>query len=296
MDAAPACRVHVHASGKVNVTGQQNAAAAPSADFVRLAGLRFDRLAEAEVIKHIITRSQMSEGGWVCPVNVDVCRQLDSDPGARDLVSTASLILPDGMPLVWAARMSGQPFPERVTGSSLIFSLTEAAASAGRSIYLLGGLPGVPEAAGEALAGRYPGLKVVGTDSPPFGFDQSADGLAFVRDKLLDCAPDIVYVGMGFPKQEKLITQLLPVLPSAWFIGCGAAIPFAAGHLTRAPVWMQRSGLEWAHRLFSEPRRLIRRYLIDDMPYAMSMLISAAVMRVTRRSKLSIIVENDVLE
>jgi N-acetylglucosaminyldiphosphoundecaprenol N-acetyl-beta-D-mannosaminyltransferase len=283
------CRGQVHALeartrvGKVTVTVRQTTGGTPSTEFVRLAGLRFDRLSEAEVVKHIVTESLLAKGGWVFPVNVDVCRQLDMDLTARDLVSTASLIVPDGMPLVWAARLSGQPFPERVTGASLIFSLTEAAASAERSIYLLGGAPGVPDAAGEALASRYPGLKVAGTDSPPLGFDQSEAGLAAVRDRLLECGPDIVYVGMGFPKQEKLIAQLLPVLPSAWFIGCGAAIPFAAGTLTRAPDWMRDSGFEWLHRLASEPQRLVRRYLIHDLPYVARLLISACASRIDRK-------------
>jgi N-acetylglucosaminyldiphosphoundecaprenol N-acetyl-beta-D-mannosaminyltransferase len=158
--------------------------------------------------------------------------------------------------------------------------LTQAAAETGLSIYLLGGEPGVPEAAGENLAHRYPGLKVSGTNAPEFGFDQSSVELTAVRRRLLDAAPNIVYVGLGFPRQERIIYELAPMLPSAWFIGCGAAIPFAAGTATRAPVWMQRCGLEWAHRLAKEPRRLFRRYLLQDLPYAARLLLSAAVSRI----------------
>lgn len=249
---------------------------------VQLAGLAFDRLSEAELIEHVVKESQAGTGGWVAPVNIDVCRRTRSDTAARELIAAATLVVPDGMPLIWASRLRGQPFAERVTGSSLIYSLSEAAARHGRSVYLLGGAPGVPEAAGQALIRKYPGLKVVGTDSPPFGFDSSPNGITEVRESLCRAMPDIVYVGLGFPKQERLVTELTAVLPNAWFICCGAAIPFAAGTLTRAPYWMQRGGLEWAHRLLSEPRRLFRRYLLEDLPYAVGLLLSSATARMMR--------------
>jgi N-acetylglucosaminyldiphosphoundecaprenol N-acetyl-beta-D-mannosaminyltransferase len=215
--------------------------------------------------------------------NIDICRQVRNDPAALALVRSASLVVPDGMPLLWAARVKGEPLVERVTGSSLIFTLTNAAAEEGLSIYLLGGAPGVPEAAGDNLYRRYPGLKVVGTDAPLFGFDKSAEEVEAIRRRLCDAAPNIVYVGLGFPKQERLISELAPALPGTWFIGCGAAIPFAAGTALRAPTWMQRSGLEWAHRLTREPRRLFRRYLVDDLPFAALLLITAASERMKSR-------------
>jgi N-acetylglucosaminyldiphosphoundecaprenol N-acetyl-beta-D-mannosaminyltransferase len=248
-----------------------------------LAGLEFDRLAETEVVRQIIDASQAGRGGWVATPNIDICRQTRRDPAARALVRGATMVVPDGMPLLWAARLRDDRLVERVTGSSLIFSLTSAAACGGRSIYLLGGEPGVPELAGAELARRYPGLKVVGAAAPPVGFDQTTGGVLAVRDSLLLAAPDIVYVGLGFPKQERLIAQLIPALPTTWFIACGAAIPFAAGALSRAPLWMQRSGLEWMFRLLSEPRRLFRRYLVDDLPYAASLLASCAVQRIRAR-------------
>jgi N-acetylglucosaminyldiphosphoundecaprenol N-acetyl-beta-D-mannosaminyltransferase len=255
---------------------------ATSLERVQLAEFAFDRLSEAELIGHIVSASRSGEGGWVAPVNVDVCRRARKDPAARALVAGATLIVPDGMPLIWAARLRGRPFTERVTGSSLIYSLSEAAARHERTIYLLGGAPGVPEAAAGALARRYPGLKVAGAYSPRFGFDASPAGIAEVRERLSRAMPDIVYVGLGFPKQERLTAQLATTLPHAWFICCGAAIPFAAGTLTRAPSWMQRTGLEWTHRLLSEPRRLFRRYLLEDLPYAFGLLLTSAAARITR--------------
>lgn len=245
----------------------------------RLAGLEFDRLSEAEVVQHIINESQAGHGGWVVTPNIDICRKVSRDPAGRALVGSATLIVPDGMPLVWASRLRGDRLAERVTGSSLIFSLSSAAARAQRSIYLLGGNPGVPDLAGKNLARCYPGLRVTGAAAPPVGFDKSAEGIAAVRERLCLAAPDVVFVGLGFPKQERLIAELAPALPRAWFIGCGAAIPFAAGTLSRAPSWMQRSGLEWMFRLLKEPRRLFRRYFVDDFPYAAGLLISCALER-----------------
>jgi N-acetylglucosaminyldiphosphoundecaprenol N-acetyl-beta-D-mannosaminyltransferase len=252
----------------------------------RLAGFEFDLLTEAEVVQHIVNESQAGRGGWVATPNIDICRHTRRDSSARDLVQGATLVVPDGMPLLWAARLRGAPLTERVTGSSLIFSLSRAAASAGLSIYLLGGDSGVPDLAGTELARRYPGLRVAGADAPPVGFDESPDSMALIRQRLCQAQPDIVYVGLGFPKQERLIGELVTVLPRAWFIGCGAAIPFAAGTLPRAPIWMQRSGLEWMFRLLKEPRRLFRRYLVDDAPYAARLLLTCAVERITRRHSL----------
>ena len=136
-----------------------------------VAGLDFDALSEEQVVARITADLAEGRGGWVVTPNIDICRRVGKDPAARDLVRGASLVVADGMPLVWAARLRGDPLPERVTGSSLIFTLTAAAAGHGRSVYLLGGEPGVPEQAAAALTRRFPGLRVAGTDAPPAGFD-----------------------------------------------------------------------------------------------------------------------------
>ncbi|MBV9205899.1 MAG: WecB/TagA/CpsF family glycosyltransferase [Actinobacteria bacterium] len=246
---------------------------------VRVAGLDLHPLSEEQVVAQVIRDLKDGQGGWVVPANIDVCRQSSRDHAARELVSGASLVVADGMPLVWAARLHGEPVPERVTGASLIFTLTAAAAEHGKSVYLLGGKPGVPERAAAELARRYPGLLVAGTDAPPVGFDRRPGEFAAVCAKVEEARPDIVYVGLGFPKQERVIAALAPCHPAAWFIGCGAAIPFAAGALPRAPRWMQQIGLEWLYRLICEPRRLFRRYVLIDFPYAISLLITSALTR-----------------
>jgi N-acetylglucosaminyldiphosphoundecaprenol N-acetyl-beta-D-mannosaminyltransferase len=245
------------------------------------AGIELDRLTEEQVIHRVLQALRAGRGGWIATLNVDICRAVRRDASLAALLSEASLTVPDGMPLIWAARMAGDPLPERVTGASLIFTLSEAAAAHGRSVYLLGGAPGVAEQAGVVLGGRYPGLTVAGTDAPPVGFDATPQGIAAARDKVVAAAPDIVFVGLGFPKQERLITALAPALPRTWFVACGAAIPFAAGVVPRAPEWMQEAGMEWLFRLMSEPRRLARRYLVDDLPFAATLLGSSATQRLT---------------
>jgi N-acetylglucosaminyldiphosphoundecaprenol N-acetyl-beta-D-mannosaminyltransferase len=246
---------------------------------VRLAGLVFNRLTESQVTSHIIEALRFGRGGSVATPNIDICRLAAGDSELRDALSGASLLVPDGRPLLWAARLRGDPLPEQIPGASLIHSLTRAAADAGRSIYLLGGAPGVPERAAVELSRLYPGLKVAGTDSPPVGFDLVDDGIEAVRSRLASAAPDIVYVGLGCPKQERLIARLGPSFPATWFIGCGAAITFAAKVKRRAPQWMRQAGVAWLFRLATEPRRLFKRYIIHDFPFAGRLLASSTAER-----------------
>lgn len=188
----------------------------------------------------------------------------------------------DGAPLIWAARIAGRPLPARVPGSDLIWSISGALADKGYSVYLLGGEPGTSEIAARALTDRYLGITIAGHSSPPFGFDTRSNEYTAVCADVIAARPDFVYVGLGFPKQERVIARLRSALPETWFMGCGAAIGFVAGAHSRAPRWMQRSGLEWVHRLSLEPTRLMRRYLVEDAPFAARLLAGSAVTRLRR--------------
>ncbi len=240
---------------------------------VDLLGVGFDNLSEDEVIDHILSSVDARSGGSVLTPNVDILRALTRDTELKRLAADATLVVADGVPLLWAARLAGQPLAGQVAGSSLIVTLSEAAASRGASIYLLGGAPGVAQTAGTALQAKYPGLVVAGHDCPPRGFESDPALMGAVAAAVQAAGPDIVFCGLGFPKQERVARELAQVLPSAWFVGCGAAITFAAGRIPRAPRWMQRAGLEWVHRLSREPRRLFKRYLIDDLPFALRLLL-----------------------
>src|SRR5215213_7588064 len=142
------------------------------AKLVRVGTVNVMPMTEAEVADHVSAAWRHGQGGSILTVNVDILRSLSRDSELAPLAEEADIVVADGMPLVWASSMSGQPVPERVTGASLVSTLAEAAAASARSVYVIGGDAGVPEAAGEALAGRFPGLRVAGAYSPPFGFDK----------------------------------------------------------------------------------------------------------------------------
>lgn len=247
-------------------------------EFVDLVGVRFARLTEGQVVDRVMWsfgQSYVSRGGWIVTPNVDILRKVAHEPAVRDLIHGATLIVADGMPIVWASALLRTPLPERVTGASLLSSICSAAAGQQRRVYLLGGAPGVAEEAAHRLRDQYPELEISGW-SPPFGMEVTTDGMAALRASVLSSGADVVFCGFGFPKQERIISELRPVLPDAWFIGCGASIAFAAGRIKRAPPWMQECGMEWLHRLVSEPRRLFRRYIISDIPFAVRLLAGAA--------------------
>ncbi|HEX4813034.1 MAG TPA: WecB/TagA/CpsF family glycosyltransferase [Nonomuraea sp.] len=239
---------------------------------VRVGGVSVDAVTEEQVVRRVAAALEAGRGGRIVTPNVDICRLAAADPALRELVCSADLVVADGMPLVWAARLKGTPLPERVTGADLVWALGELAASRGWPVYLIGGPPGVPRRAADVLACRYPGLRVCGADAPPYGFDATSEGRDAVRRKVVAARPRLVFVGLGFPRQDRLIAELADDLPGAWFLGCGAAIAFAAGTVRRAPEWMRRAGLEWAFRLAGEPGRLARRYLVDDLPFAARLL------------------------
>jgi N-acetylglucosaminyldiphosphoundecaprenol N-acetyl-beta-D-mannosaminyltransferase len=240
-----------------------------------LLGMTLARTDGTGLLDHMFNGMARGEGGWVVTANLDFLRRYVKQPEMRSLYGAADIAVADGMPLVWAARLQGDELPERVAGSSLVWSLAERAAREGRSIYLLGGAPGANEEAAGVLRGRWPSLNVVGYSSPIVASPPTPEQIAPLRDELVRLAPDLILVGMGSPKQEQLIQALRPHLPRAWMMGVGISFSFIAGRVRRAPVWMQKSGLEWVWRLSQEPRRLARRYLIEDLPFSVELFARA---------------------
>ena len=247
---------------------------------IEIAGLRLACLSADEVVDHMLRALGRGTGGWVITPNVDYARRAVSDATVRQLYANASLIVADGVPLLWAARLRGTPLPGRVAGSDLVWLVAERAAEEGRSIYLLGGNPGSAQRAARSLVARWPRLRIAGFSNPQFSVEPTADELTAARAALEESHPDVVYVGLGAPKEERVIGALRSDFPGMWWIGVGVSLSFMAGEVARAPRWMQRAGLEWVHRLLQEPRRLARRYLIDDLPFTMYLLIEACGWRV----------------
>lgn len=196
--------------------------------------------------------------------NVDVLVQLQKDRDFKRIYEGASLVVPDGVPLLWAARFLGTPLGEKVSGSDLFVRFCERAAAKGHRLYLMGAMPGVAAKAAEVLTVRYPGLKIVGTHSPSFGFEKNEAECDEIVRRIVEAAPDVLFIGLGSPKQEKWTDRYLARLGVPVTVGVGISFDYVAGTVRRAPRWMQGAGLEWAWRLAMEPRRLWKRYLVND--------------------------------
>jgi len=252
---------------------------------MRLMGAPMAVVTETEAVLSILDAAQAGMGNWTITANVDHLRRYHRDPAQRDLIDEADLVVADGMPLVWASRLAGEPLPERVSGSSMVWSICEAASARGLSVFLLGGELGVAQRAAGVFRERYPGLRIAGTMCPPVGFEHDPRELERIRLQVCEAAPSIVFVAMGFPKQDLLIRTMRGYLPGASFMGVGISLSYAAGDLSRPPGWICQLGLEWAYRLWQEPtRRLVRRYIVDGAPFALRLLTSATRHRAGRRS------------
>lgn len=243
---------------------------------VDLEGVRLHTLTESECVQYVLDSFSAGRGGWIVTPNLDQVRRLRKDGPLRERYSRASLSLADGMPVVWACRLQGTPLPGRVAGSDLITSLSRAAADRGLAVFFLGGDPGTADEAAHVLGSRFRGLRIAGTLCPEPGFERREGEVEEIARRLETARPDIVFVALGVPKQEALIERLRPRLPSAWWMGVGISFSFVAGRVKRAPPWLQKSGLEWVHRLVQEPRRLAGRYLVDGVPFGVALLARSA--------------------
>jgi N-acetylglucosaminyldiphosphoundecaprenol N-acetyl-beta-D-mannosaminyltransferase len=244
---------------------------------VELRGIILHAISQEESVRYVLDELDSARGGWVVTPNLDHMLRVERDREFRELYSEATLRVVDGQILVWALGLQRTPVPERVAGSDLISTLSEGASLRGRSVFLLGGNPGTARKAAAVLKQRYPGLIVAGTDCPPIGFDKDALAMARLSRKIHHACPDIVFVALGSPKQEVVIRHLRHDRPEAWWLGVGISFSFLCGEVERAPRWMQVCGLEWLHRLWQEPGRLFRRYLIDGLPFATRLLLSSGV-------------------
>src|ERR1700677_411596 len=250
---------------------------------ISLEGVRIHQIDERTCIEHILKELAAGRGGFVVTPNLDHLRRCRRNVSFSVLVAEASLVVADGMPLVWASRLQGTPLPQRVAGSDLISTLSAAAAGQGRSIFLLGGADGTAVEAAKILQGQFPQLKVAGTLCPRVGFENDEKSMREITAALQAARPDIVYVALGSPKQEQVIDRIRRAMPQTWWLGVGVSFSFFFGHVKSAPNWMRRWGLEWIHRLGQEPRRLFKRYLVVGIPFGVKMLGMASLRGVRNR-------------
>lgn len=220
----------------------------------------------------IIARSKERPAGYVCVTGVHgVIESLSSDD-VRLIHNKAYLVTPDGMPMVWLGRLHGWSNVTRVYGPDLMLSVCDLGRTHGLRHFLYGGAEGVVAELQESLVERFPGLKIVGAFTPPFRPLDDAE-VQTLKTKVEEANADIVWVGLSTPTQERFMADNFGHLSTGLLIGVGAAFDFHSGRKRQAPRWMQRSGLEWLFRLALEPRRLWRRYLVNNIVFAACIML-----------------------
>lgn len=223
-----------------------------------------DNLTMDEALVEIDKLIQINKNAYVVTPNVDHIVQLERGGELVEVYKNADLILTDGKPLIWISKWYGTPIKEKISGSDLFPLLCKMAAEKGYTMFFLGAAEGVAAKAAENLIKKYDGLDVVGTYSPPFGFEKDEAEMAKIEKMITKARPHILIVGLGCPKQELFILHNKDRLNVPISLGLGASLDFEAGNIKRAPKWMADHGLEWLYRITQDPKRLAKRYLVDD--------------------------------
>lgn len=235
-----------------------------SKERIKLLNIYVDNVNMKEAVNEVEKLAHSSKYSYVVTPNVAHVVFLEDDKEFKEVYNNADLVLTDGMPLIWISKYYKRPIKEKVSGSDLFPLICERAAENGDKIFILGAAEGVAKKAAERLCEKYKKLNVVGTYSPPYGFEKDEKEVEKVIQVVNEAKPNILFVGLGAPKQEKFIYKYKEQLKVPVSLGIGAAIDFQAGNIKRAPKWMQKSGLEGFYRFFKEPKRMFRRVFIDD--------------------------------
>ena len=232
---------------------------------VNIGGIEIDKYSFDEVLEnianHILGKGKPS---YVVTPNAQHIISLQKDNRFREIYRKAFLVVPDGVSLLWSAKFLQTPLNGRVNGTDLFERLCEVAQEKGLKVFLLGGRPGAAEKAKETLQKRLPGIQIVGTHCPPYGFESQEKEVALINTKIKAAAPDILFVGLGAPKQEYWIHDNYQELGVPISVGIGVSFELVANMVQRAPIWMQKWGLEWLFRLIVEPKRLWKRYIMGN--------------------------------
>lgn len=235
----------------------------PAIPWTDILGVRISAIDMTSAISTIEQWIHSDHRSYACLCNVHSIMEADKDPAFRDVLNGAGLRCPDGMPLVWLSRQQGHAQVQRVRGADLMLELCDRSQQTGHRHFFYGGADGVAERLVDQLSQRFPALQVAGWHTPgklAIGELEQPDVLASIDAT----RPDIVWVGLGCPKQEWWLARHRDVLHAPALLGVGAAFDFHSGTVKEAPLWMQRNGLEWTYRLTQDPFRLWKRYLIDS--------------------------------
>ena len=218
-----------------------------------------------ETIQEICRLVDIKQKSYVVAINVDVVMKMEKDTYLKKITDEANLTLVDGKPLVWISKWHKRPVKAKISGSDLVPQLCKVANKKGYSIFIIGGAEGVAEKAKTRLEKELSDIRIVGTYSPPFGFEKNDKELAKINQMITDVHPDLVIACFGCPKQEKWIYENYHKYNGTVSICAGATVDFLAGNINRAPAWMSDHGLEWLYRFLQEPKRLFKRYFVDDI-------------------------------
>ncbi|HSH93136.1 MAG TPA: WecB/TagA/CpsF family glycosyltransferase [Roseimicrobium sp.] len=201
--------------------------------------------------------------GYICVTGVHGVMESQWDPDFRQILNRAFLCTPDGMPMVWLGRFHGHKEMGRVYGPDLMLEVCRWSAANPCRHFFFGGVPGVAEELRDGLTARFPGMQTAGCYTPPFR-PMTEEEMSLLMEQVRVAGVDILWVGLSTPKQEKFMRENLSRLDATLMIGVGAAFDILSGRIRQAPLWMRRIGLEWLFRLWSEPRRLWRRYCFNN--------------------------------
>ncbi|MEW6302485.1 MAG: WecB/TagA/CpsF family glycosyltransferase [Verrucomicrobiota bacterium] len=232
-------------------------------DRVNVLGVGISVLNLSSATQLLVEAMRQRTRGYVCVTGVHGVMEARQDEDFRRILNRALLCTPDGMPMVWMGRLAGRREMGRVYGPDLMLELSRVSATHGFRHFLYGGTNGVTAELKDRLTARFPGLQIVGTYEPPFRPLDAQEEAGLVA-RVAAARPDILWVGLSTPKQEKFMAEYLPRLDVPLMVGVGAAFDMHSGRVRQAPRWMQRSGLEWFFRLCQEPRRLWRRYFRNN--------------------------------
>ena len=241
---------------------------------VNILGVRVSAINVAQALSIIDGWIANRQQHYVCITGVHGIMESQQDEALRRIHNDAGLVTPDGMPLVWLSRFHGLGYVERVYGPDLMLALCKHSLSKGYKHFFYGGGEGVHERLANNLRQRFPGLRVVGGYSPPFRPLSGAEDEQIV-ETINEADPDILWIGLSTPKQERWMAEHVGRLTAPVLVGVGAAFDFHSGLKKQAPPWMQRSGLEWLFRLATEPGRLWRRYLVNN-PFFLALVLQQA--------------------
>ncbi|MBD1909285.1 MULTISPECIES: WecB/TagA/CpsF family glycosyltransferase [unclassified Leptolyngbya] len=232
---------------------------------VSICNVDIDRYSFQETVDQVIEAA--IAGGpprYVVTPNAHHTVMLQEDAYFREVYKHAYLSVPDGVPLLWAGKLLGRPLKGRVNGTDLFEAVCAAAALRGLRVFLLGGRPGAADAAADLLKTRNPGLTIAGTYCPPYGFERDRQELEHINTLIREAQPHILFVGLGAPKQENWMYEQYQAIGVPISLGIGVSFELVSGMVQRAPRWMQVTGMEWLFRLFMEPQRLWKRYIVGN--------------------------------